>query len=126
MSRASTIVVNREDVIKACTETLQGIHRVREHLKLDFCKDALKWRQFWWRIVWRFFGFSEPKLEDVLSDMELRRGDTICSYADEVSLCHGWQEHRCKKLLAGARASSSETMTLDLDDVITCNLSRVV
>jgi hypothetical protein len=114
----SLVRVDREAVLVSCYRQIQRIKRARERLKDRHVRDIFREQVYWWRRVWRWFGFPKPtrvKSEKVF-------------WADRdswLALClHGNQEDTCERLIEAAKATKSDHMWLSAYAIQQCNYQK--
>lgn len=114
----SLVRVDREAVVASCHRQIKRIEYARERLKRRHTRSIFREQVYWWRRVWRWFGFPKPtrfKSEEAF----WKSGSSLLA-----TCLHGNQEDTCERLIKAAKATKVDHMWLSAHAIRQCNYQK--
>jgi hypothetical protein len=113
----------KDRVIDACEGTLRSIEATHSELRRDFIESELGNQIWWWKYFWRWVTLGlAPKPTIRSAIYEYTHGNRPVPMKFQVDMTNGGQQEVCKKVLAAAKGSSSNSIYLTPEAASTCNV----
>jgi hypothetical protein len=97
-----------------CKETLADIYRSRRQMRRQYLQNTLEQKLLLWKWFSRWFGFKRPTIKSVLY-VYLGLNGTMFPVRMQVQFTYGKVEQLCKKVLAAAQATKTNSIYLTVE-----------